>query len=610
MMLIWFLGEWAVRSSLLILSGAWLLWLLHIRSPSFRLTAWTVILAGSLMIPVLTRTLPDVPVSIGRGAVGKPAAVPGAAIREPMAIFPQVVIPALTAGPAPRRAVSARPFNWARLAAILYVLVAGTLLLRIAIGLRISLGLRRRSRPLGIRGTGVEIGESDGVASPVTLGVLRPAVLLPSDWREWNSSKLDAVIAHERSHIRRHDPAVQLVSAIHRALLWANPLSWLLDRSIVRTAEQISDDDAIAVTRDRVSYAEILLEFVQRNVAQTNSPGVPMARYDRPDKRIRRILNATAIPRQITRWSIAGILILAAPLVYLAASAHPQSASQASARAVPLLHAPAAPSPGPVPAVAAQPAHQDQGAAAQFPAFEVASVKPADRNARRSCCIAIHPGARVDIHALSLKTLVTAAFRLSPFQVSGGDPWTGQDEYDIEAKPPEALRSSIKTLRYTWYGIEDEHLRRMLQALLIDRFQLKFHRETRTGDVYLMARSTRPLALRPTEIPQAVADVTSDDGSIGTVGYAGARWGVFNTSMPQLARFASDFILHVPVLDRTELSGPFDYRQHQPDLEPTYSGDQSDSFLRFLREAGLKLERTKGPVEYFVIDHAARPAPN
>ncbi|MDR3698459.1 MAG: M56 family metallopeptidase [Candidatus Sulfopaludibacter sp.] len=598
MMLIWFLGEWVVRSSLLILSGAWLLWLLRIRSPSFRLTAWTAILAGSLMIPVLARTLPDVRVSIPRRAAGKPAAVPGAAIREPVAILPPAVAAALTAVPTPPRPGNARRFDWARLAAILYVLVVGTLLLRIAIGLCVSLGLRRRSRPLGIRAAGFDVRESDGVASPVTLGVLRPAVLLPSDWREWNSAKLGAVIAHERSHIRRHDPAVQLISAIHRALLWANPLSWLLDRSIVRTAEQISDDDAVAVTRDRVSYAEILLEFVQRSVAQTNWPGVPMARYDRPDKRIRRVLNATAIPRQLTPWSMAGILTLAAPLVYLAAAAHPQSASPAPAP------------PEPVRTVAAQSPRQEQGAAAQLPAFEVASIKPADRNSRRLCCITIHPGARVDIHALSLKTLVTAAFRLSSFQVSGGDAWTEQDEYDIEAKPPEALRSSIKTLRYTWYGIEDEHLRQMLQALLIDRFQLKFHRETRTGDVYVMARSARPLALRPTEIPQAVAGLTSDDGSIGTVGYAGARWGVFNTSMPQLAKFASDFVLHVPVLDRTKLSGPFDYRQRQPDLEPTYSGDQSDSFLRFLQEAGLKLERTKGPVEYFVIDRAARPAPN
>jgi len=51
-----------------------------------------------------------------------------------------------------------------------------------------------------------------------------------------------------------------------------------------------------------------------------------MARYERPDKRICRILDATTLSRGITRWSFAVILVLGMPLAYLAASAQPQSA--------------------------------------------------------------------------------------------------------------------------------------------------------------------------------------------------------------------------------------------------------------------------------------------
>ena len=80
-------------------------------------------------------------------------------------------------------------------------------------------------------------------------------------------------------------------------------------------------------------------------------------------------------------------------------------------------------------------------------------------------------------------------------------------------------------------------------------------------------------------------------------------------AMPQLAKFASDYVLHAPVVDRTELSGSFDYKQSQPDLEPNYS-DNTDSFLRLMPELGLKFERSKGPVEIFVIDHAAKPLPD
>ena len=64
-----------------------------------------------------------------------------------------------------------------------------------------------------------------------------------------------------------------------------------------------------------------------------------------------------------------------------------------------------------------------------------------------------------------------------------------------------------------------------------------------------------------------------------------------------------------PVLDRTELSGAFDYRPRVPDLEPNYTNN-SDSFLHMIHDAGLKLVHSNGPVEIFVIDHAARPEPN
>lgn len=242
--------------------------------------------------------------------------------------------------------------------------------------------------------------------------------------------------------------------------------------------------------------------------------------------------------------------------------------------------------------------------AAEQPRFEVASVKPVEPDVPHMVGVKVYPGGRVVLSGLSLKVLIEAAFRLSYWQISGGDAWTQKDAYNIEAKPPENLRPGIRNLRHTLFAIEDEQLREMLQALLIDRFQLKFHRETKTGDVYLLERSGKTLRLRPSE-----AQASADDGSFGSIGYAGGTWGMTDTTMPQLAKFASDYILHVPVLDRTELSGSFDYRQRVPDTEPNYS-DNTDSFLRLVPELGLKLERSKGTVEIFVIDHAAKATPD
>ena len=247
-------------------------------------------------------------------------------------------------------------------------------------------------------------------------------------------------------------------------------------------------------------------------------------------------------------------------------------------------------------------------AAAGLREFEVASVKPVVPNVPHMVGVKVYPGGRVVISTMSLRALTAIAFRLSFWQISGGEAWIAKDEYDVEAKPSEDLRPGIRDLRHSSYGIESEELREMLQALLVDRFQLKFHREAKTGDVYQLERSGKALALRPAETPSG-ADAARDGGSFGSIGYVGGRWGIFATSMPQLAKFAADNILHAPVLDRTELSGSFDYKQPQPDAEPNYS-DNSDSFLRFIPELGLKLERGKGPVEIFVIDHAAKPSPN
>jgi hypothetical protein len=167
------------------------------------------------------------------------------------------------------------------------------------------------------------------VAAPLTLGIVRPAILLPLDWREWDSAKLDAVLAHERSHIRRHDPAVQLLSAIHRALMWHSPLSWFLHRRIVRVAEEASDDAVVLATCDRASYAEILLDFMQRGMRGPHWHGVAMARYGRPDDRINRILDEPSLSKGMTRWSMGAILALASPLAFLVATAHPQERQRA-----------------------------------------------------------------------------------------------------------------------------------------------------------------------------------------------------------------------------------------------------------------------------------------
>jgi RND family efflux transporter MFP subunit len=320
------------------------------------LAAWAAMLCGSLAIPVLTVALPKAPFAVMRIAsarVEAPLVVHDVA-SEPVGELPHA--PAL----APKR------FDWVRAAVMIYVLGAFALLLRLCIGLAMSLRLLRSSRATNRTTYGIEIRESDRVAAPVTLGITRPAIVLPGDWRQWDAAKLDAVLAHERSHILRYDPAVQLLSAIHRALLWHSPLSWFLHQRIVRVAEEASDDAAVAVTRDRAVYAEVLLDFMRRSggaqVRRASWQGVPMARYGRADHRIHRILDGTALSRGVTRWSVAAILGLGSPITYLVAAAQPQSATP--------------PQSSPQAQVVAAPAPIVHDAAGEPPALDALPPKP------------------------------------------------------------------------------------------------------------------------------------------------------------------------------------------------------------------------------------------
>jgi multidrug efflux system membrane fusion protein len=302
-----FLVQWALRSSLLILCGAALLAVLRVRQSSTRLVAWTAMLAASLALPVLTGLAPKLPVKMGQAAQVQVAA--------PLSVETISAQVGPSGGAAP-----VRRFDWQAAALGVYALVALILLLRTAVGLAMGLWMLRMSRSTGTWTEGIEIRECDRAASPVTLGIFRPAIVLPPDWRDWPEATLRAVLAHERSHVRRRDPALQLVSTLHCAVLWHSPASWRLHRSIVRIAEEVSDEDAIAESQDRASYARMLLEFMQRGSVWE---GVPMARYGSPEKRIDRILSG-AVSGRIARWKVAALSAAALPLAYVMAAAQPQ----------------------------------------------------------------------------------------------------------------------------------------------------------------------------------------------------------------------------------------------------------------------------------------------
>jgi uncharacterized protein (TIGR03435 family) len=239
--------------------------------------------------------------------------------------------------------------------------------------------------------------------------------------------------------------------------------------------------------------------------------------------------------------------------------------------------------------------------------FEVASVKPGGSS--QMVGVMVYPGPRVVLSRLWLKTLVRTAYGFNFHQiVNRGDAWIEREAWSVEAKVP--ANSGITNLRYSLYDIEDPRLRQMLQALLVERFQLKVSRETKMGDVYHLTRTNRPLRLSlwDGKMPQGGELFAS----FSSIGYGGGRWVISRTSMEQLARFAGTYRVQAPVVDMTNLSGLYDYKQTVGDQEPARpaSTEMMDSFLRMLKEVGLELKRTRGPVEILVIESAQRASPN
>ena len=245
-------------------------------------------------------------------------------------------------------------------------------------------------------------------------------------------------------------------------------------------------------------------------------------------------------------------------------------------------------------------AGQEKTAGAKL-SFEVASIKPINRPTGGQ--LSLYPGGRLVLPGFTLKTMICAAFDIRFWQILGGDGWVNKNFYNVEAKAPSNVPGGIN-LRHSWFNIEDPNLRLMLQSLLIERFQLKFHSQTKIGTVYVLERNGSPSPLQPAKTDELFQKAGEGYSEVSP---QGGVWFVTNGSTQQIADFLSGFVVHAPVLDKTGLIGAFDFRSKS---QPDFDQDPAASALSGLGELGLKLKKEKGPVQYFVIDHAEQPTPN
>src|SRR6266481_704752 len=229
----------AVRSLLLAAPACAAMWLFRVKSAAARHAGFTVLMSGMLLLAALAPLLPPIPVRVLRAAPAVPGTPAEAPALTPLSALPgSPVTKGAAIGPASRR-----PTGF-ELAAAAYVIGVIIMLVRMAFGYLFTRRLVRAARPIE-RAWAEDIYESGWISVPLTAGFIHPRILLPADWESWEPSKLDAVLAHERTHIRRADWAIAVLAGLNRCIYWFHPLAWRLERRLAALAELACDDSVL-----------------------------------------------------------------------------------------------------------------------------------------------------------------------------------------------------------------------------------------------------------------------------------------------------------------------------------------------------------------------------
>jgi uncharacterized protein (TIGR03435 family) len=249
------------------------------------------------------------------------------------------------------------------------------------------------------------------------------------------------------------------------------------------------------------------------------------------------------------------------------------------------------------------------------PVFEVATIKPADPAASGSY-FNFNQG-RLDAQNWTFKSYILFAYSLRPYQLTGITGWMDSDRFDIGAKLEDMGDEGLpgKDDPRARSQAEGKRIRIALQALLAERFQLKFHHESKTATGYAMSIAKGGFKPAPVE-----------GGKGSTMNYGGGHLTAKRASMEGMATFLENQ-LNQPVADFTQLSGFFDFTldwtpddmrsRSGPDSPPQTSvyiaSDPSKTasiFTALQEQLGLKLDTSKIPVEVIVVDGAERPSAN
>jgi uncharacterized protein (TIGR03435 family) len=541
-----------------------------------RYAIWWATLGVVLILPVaprLIQTLRSHP---------KPAAV--TALKTPKVIVPAVPVePVIVTVPPGRSAI------WP--IAVLAVWAA-ILLWRLFQIVRSYFYLRRVKRraaisaiPLPAIPRHADLLISPDIVSPMAVGFLRPAIVLPESLLEdLSEPEREHVLLHESAHLAKYDDWSNLAMRLLAGALALHPVAiWILWR-IEREREMACDDWVVARTGAARPYAASLAHLFELRRARRGeilASGLFGSRSrigDRIEMLLRR--GRTFSPRASVTGIVASTVVLGS--LVLIGSLTPRWIAFAQQ--------------------------------APRPSFEVASIKRNTSGGDWDTHTGPPESAGFRANNMTLKMLIKIAYRVKDAQISGGPGWIDSDRYDIAAKPAEN-------------NVSAERSRLMLQALLEERFRLALRRETRTIPVYALIANSGGLQLPKSthtscvEFPAGSPPTPSAPSQAPSIPCGGFVTGPNlleggNISMSEFVDVLGN-MLDRPVVDKTGFSGTFTVRLdfnsegifgRHDDSNPDLS--KPSIFAAIQEQLGLKLEAQRSSAEVLVIDHAEKPDAN
>lgn len=597
-----------------------------------------VVLAASfavvLLLPVASIVAPTIRVPV-------PAAVQDALVPLDINSIGDAATAAPQANVTPSRRPEPAPWSWPSLSSVLAAAwLAGTIvfLLPIVIGLWQVRALRRTALPwrhgrflvslladeARVR-RDVDVLLHESVQGPMTCGVFRPAIVLPIDARAWSDEDLRRAVVHELEHVRRVDWISHCLARVVAACYWFHPIVWMAWRQMTLEAERACDD-AVLRRSEATAYADQLVVLAQRLRETASQPLLAMANRSDLATRVGAVLDGGQRRGRAGAWCVGAAIAVTAILATGLSSIRIVAAGQTP-------QTPAASSPG-----------------NSKTRYDAASIKPCEpeenptgaRGTAGGTNATFSPG-RFYVPCVTTEQLIYLAYasygapesdRLVNDQpgsasnaekIRGGPAWVHslREKYRVEAVAEGATERTVL-------------MGTMLRTLLEDRFKLKIHRDEEIVDMFAMTVAKGGFKLKPMQ--EGDCDPVDGPPPPGgrlpangkpfcnslTMGGNGPNavwsWGGFHVSAVA-GRLSGALKRHV--IDRTGITDKFIIRlefhpdENTPGIVWPADRDADTSvpmaasiFTALEQQLGLKIEKTRAPRGFLVIDSIERPTPD